>query len=209
MKDQIIQRILDEKIFAVLRLKDTSTVEKFVEKIIAGGITIIEVTLNSGNALDVIERLVHTFPKCLIGAGTVIGKRDAESAVAAGAKFLVSPVVDSKMIRIAHENDLAAFSGAFTPTEVHEAQSLGADFVKIFPLAGIGPSYIKALRGPLPNVRYVATNGVTLDNLPEFFAAGCSAIGLGSALITDEDVEKNNFDEVNARTQEAVRGVML
>ena len=204
MRQQITERILDEKIFAVLRLKDTSTVEKFVEKIIAGGISIIEVTLNSGNALEVIETLVHKFPNAMIGAGTVIGKRDAENAVAAGAKFLVSPIVDSKMVRIAHENDLAAMSGAFTPTEVHEAGSLGADFVKIFPLAGIGPSYIKALCGPLPNVRYVATNGVTLDNLSDFFAAGCAAVGLGSTLITDEDVAKNNFDEVEARVRRAI-----
>jgi 2-dehydro-3-deoxyphosphogluconate aldolase/(4S)-4-hydroxy-2-oxoglutarate aldolase len=207
MAHETIQRILDEKLFAVIRLKDTSTLPKFVEQIIAGGISIVEVTLNSGNAIECIEELAHRFPNCLIGAGTVIGKKDSEAAIAAGAKFLVSPIVDMKMITVARDNGIASMAGAFTPTEIHHAHNSGADFVKVFPLAGLGPSYIKAIRGPLPNIRLVATNGVTLANLSEFFAAGCSAIGLGSALITDADVTASDFIDVGARGQAARESV--
>jgi 2-dehydro-3-deoxyphosphogluconate aldolase/(4S)-4-hydroxy-2-oxoglutarate aldolase len=201
MISQTIERILAEKIFAVIRLTDTSSLPLFVERLVAEGITIIEVTLNSGDALDTIERLSAKFPTCLIGAGTVIGRKDSENAIAAGAKFLVSPVVDGKMISIARDNGIPSFAGAFTPTEVHQAQSMGADFVKIFPLAGIGPTYIKALKGPLPDARYVATNAVTIENIREFFAAGCSAVGLGTTLISNEDVATMNLDGVADRVK--------
>jgi len=204
MISAVVNRILQEKIFAVIRLSDTSSLPLFVERMVAEGISIIEVTLNSGNALDVIEKLSVKFPQCLIGAGTVIGRRDSENAIAAGAKFLVSPVVDGKMISICRDNGIPSFAGAFTPTEVHEANSMGADFVKLFPLAGIGPTYIKAIRGPLPNVRYVATNGVTVDTLGDFFAAGCSAIGLGTPLISNEDVADMKLDAVQARAKRAL-----
>ncbi len=195
MREQIVERIVREKIFSVIRLKDTSRIVKIVQAITDGGISIIEITLNSGNALEAIEEVSHKFPQCLVGAGTVIGRRDAENAITAGAKFLVSPHMDAKMIMIAHENDLVAMPGALTPTEIHQGQSAGADFIKIFPLAGIGPSYIKALKGPFPNVSYVATNGVTLDNMQEYFDAGCTAIGLGSVLVSDTDTNVQNIKE--------------
>ena len=199
-----IERIQDEKIFAVIRLKDTSHIIKFVDRIVRGGIKIFEVTLNSQNALDTIELLRKEFPQCLIGAGTVIGRRASESAVTAGAQFLVSPINDGKMITVARENGVVSIGGAYSPTEVWEAHTNGADFVKVFPLAGLGPQYIKALRGPFPDIRLVPTNGVTLGNIAEFFQAGVSAVGLGTVLISDSDVEAGKLDEVEERSRLAV-----
>jgi 2-dehydro-3-deoxyphosphogluconate aldolase/(4S)-4-hydroxy-2-oxoglutarate aldolase len=196
-------RILKEKLIAVLRLSDTSHIVEYAERIVVGGITILEVTLNSQNALDSIELLRKKFPQCLIGAGTVIGRKASESAIVAGAEFLVSPVNDGKMITVAREHAVVSIGGAFTPTEAWEAHTNGADFVKIFPLAGLGPNYIKALRGPFKDIKFIVTNGVTFDNIGEFFKAGVSAIGLGSLLITDEDVAVGKFDEVEKRARKA------
>ena len=198
-----IDRILKEKLIAVLRLSDTSHIVEYAERIIAGGITILEVTLNSQNALDSIELLRKNFPQCLIGAGTVIGRKASESAIVAGAEFLVSPINDGKMITVAREHAVVSIGGAFTPTEAWEAHTNGADFIKIFPLTGLGPNYIKALRGPFKDIRFIVTNGVTFDNIGEFLKVGVSAIGLGSMLITDEDVAKGNFDEVERKAKKA------
>jgi 2-dehydro-3-deoxyphosphogluconate aldolase/(4S)-4-hydroxy-2-oxoglutarate aldolase len=198
-----IDRILSEKLIAVIRLRDTSRIVEFAERIIAGGITILEVTLNSDNALECIELLNKKFPQCLIGAGTVIGRKASEQAITAGAKFLVSPVNDAKMITVARENAVVSIAGAFTPTEAWEAHTNGADFVKIFPLTGLGPSYIKALRGPFKDIRFIVTNGATLDNIEDFFEAGVKAIGLGSVLISDEDVVANKLDAVEERARKA------
>ena len=202
-----IHRILKEKIFAVIRLKDTSHIVEYAERIIAGGITIIEVTLNSQNALDVIELLRKKFPQCLIGAGTVMGRKASESAITAGAEFLVSPVNDGKMITVAREHAVVSIGGALTPTEIYEAHTNGADFIKVFPLTGLGPNYIKALRGPFKDIRFIVTNGATLDNIAEFINVGVSAIGLGSVLISDEDVAGGKFDEVEKRASRVFEGV--
>ena len=198
-----ISRILNEKLIAVNRLQDTSHIVEYAERIVAGGITILEVTLNSQNALDCIELLRKKFPQCLIGAGTVIGRKASESAIVAGAEFLVSPVNDPKMITVAREHAVVSIGGAFTPTEAWEAHTNGADFVKIFPLTGLGPNYIKALRGPFKDIRFVVTNGVTLDNIGDFFDVGVSAIGLGSVLISDEDIADGKFEEVEKRARRA------
>ncbi|MBS1903553.1 MAG: bifunctional 4-hydroxy-2-oxoglutarate aldolase/2-dehydro-3-deoxy-phosphogluconate aldolase [Bacteroidetes bacterium] len=203
MAHETIQRIADEKLFAVIRVRDTSTIPSFVQKITEAGISIIEVTLNSGGAIECIEELVHRFPKCLIGAGTVIGKKDSEAAIAAGAKFLVSPIVDTKMITVARDNGVPSMAGALTPTEVFHAHTSGADFVKLFPLVGLGPAYVKALRGPLPQIRYVATNGVSPQNVGEYIAVGCTAAGLGSSLISDADIAASDSDAVGKRAATA------
>ena len=198
-----IDRILKEKIIGIIRLKDTSRIVEYVERMVNGGITIFEVTLNSQNALECIELLIQKFPQCLIGAGTVIGRKASENAITAGAKFLVSPINDGKMITVAREHSVVSMAGAFTPTEVWEAHTNGAYFIKVFPLTGLGPNYIKALRGPFKDIRLAVTNGVTLDNIGDFFQAGVVAVGLGTVLISDEDVAGGKFDEVEKRARKA------
>lgn len=203
-KADVVKRITAERIFAVLRLKDTKSIEAIGQAIVKGGIRTIEVTLNSGDAFDAIYRLTKAFPDCLIGAGTVIGYDAAVKAIESGAKFLVSPVTDLDMLAVSGQVNIATMAGALTPTEAWQATQAGADFVKVFPLAGIGPEYIRAMRGPLPDIRYVATNGVTLENLPDFFAAGATAIGLGSTLINDQDVERGELGVIEDRARRAV-----
>jgi 2-dehydro-3-deoxyphosphogluconate aldolase/(4S)-4-hydroxy-2-oxoglutarate aldolase len=204
VKAAVVKRILNERLFAVLRLKDTKSIEGICQSIIKGGITTLEVTLNSGDAYDAIYRLTRAFPDALIGAGTVIGYEATVKAIESGAQFVVSPVTDLDMLAVASQVSITTIAGALTPTEAWQATQAGADFVKVFPLAGIGPDYIKAMRGPLPDIKYVATNGVRLENLAEYYLAGAVAVGLGSPLVNDRDVELGDLQVIEQRARHAV-----
>ena len=200
-KDTVIQRILDEKVFAALRLQRTEKIEEIVSAIVKGGISIIEITMNSRNAEECLNRIAKEFPNVLVGAGTVIGVDAATRAIECGAKFLVSPVTDLDMLAVCAQVGVTSMAGALTPTEAWQASQAGSDFVKIFPLAGLGPQYIKAMRGPLPDIRYVATNGVTPANVGEFFAVGASALGIGTPLVSDADIEKGDLKVIEERAR--------
>jgi 2-dehydro-3-deoxyphosphogluconate aldolase/(4S)-4-hydroxy-2-oxoglutarate aldolase len=203
-KASVIQRILDEKVFAVLRLQHTEEIERVVEAIAKGGISIIEITMNSKNAEECIYRVSKAFPDCLIGAGTVIGVDAATRAIENGAKFVVSPVTDLDMLAVAAEVGIASMAGALTPTEAWQAAQAGSDFVKLFPLAGLGPQYIRAMRGPLPDIRFVPTNGVTVENVTEWFEAGAAAVGIGTPLVSDRDLENGDYNIIEERAQKIV-----
>jgi 2-dehydro-3-deoxyphosphogluconate aldolase / (4S)-4-hydroxy-2-oxoglutarate aldolase len=206
-KETVIQRILKEKVFAVLRLQHTEDIERVVEYIVMGGISIIEITMNSKNAEECIYRVSKAFPDCLIGAGTVMGVEAATKAIENGAKFLVSPVTDLDMLAVAAEVGVASMAGSLTPTEAWQASQAGSDFVKLFPLAGLGPQYIRAMRGPLPNIRFVPTNGVTVENVPEWFDAGASAVGIGTPLVSDHDLENQDLKIIEERARIIVASV--
>ncbi len=200
-KTSVIQRILDERVFAVLRLQRTEEIERIVESIVKGGISIIEITMNSKNAEECIHHVSKTFPDCLIGAGTVIGVEAATRAIENGAKFLVSPVTDLDMLAVASEVRVVSMAGALTPTEAWQASQAGSDFVKLFPLAGLGPQFLRAMRGPLPDIRFVPTNGVTVENVPEWFEAGASAVGIGTPLVSDRDLESGDYSLIEERAR--------
>ena len=206
-KASVIQRILDEKVFAVLRLQRTEVIERVVEAIVKGGISIVEITMNSKNAEKCVHRVSKAFPDCLIGAGTVIGVDVATRAIESGANYLVSPVTDLDMLAVASEVGVVSMAGALTPTEAWQAAQAGSDFVKLFPLAGLGPQYIRAMRGPLPNIRFVPTNGVTVENVPEWFDAGASAVGIGTPLVSDRDLESGDFNIIEERARKIIASV--
>lgn len=203
-KDLVIQRILDEKVFAVLRLKRTEKIELVVEALLSGGIKIIEITMNSRKAEETIHRIAKEFPACLIGAGTVIGVESATRAVESGANFLVSPVTDLDMLAVAQQVGVASMAGALTPTEAWQATQAGSDFVKLFPLEGLGSQYIRAMRGPMPDIRFVPTYGVTVENVSEWFDAGAAAVGVGTPLVSDRDIEAGNFSLLTERARKIV-----
>jgi 2-dehydro-3-deoxyphosphogluconate aldolase/(4S)-4-hydroxy-2-oxoglutarate aldolase len=206
-KEAVIKRILKEKVFAVLRLQHTDKIEQVVEAIVKGGITIIEITMNSKSAEESIYRVSKEFPDCLIGAGTVIGVEASTRAIESGAKFLVSPVTDLDMLAVCQQIGITSMAGALTPTEAWQASQSGADFVKIFPLAGLGPQYIKALRGPLDTIRFVPTNGVTIENVNEYFEAGAAAIGIGTPLVSDRDAENGDLTIITERARQIIARV--
>ncbi len=200
----IVKRILDARLFAVIRLQRMERIDTLATLLFEEGISVIEITLNSKNALDAIQTVEKACPDMLVGAGTVIGVEAAMKAVERGAKFLVSPVTDLDMLAVAQQVGVASMAGALTPTEVWQASIAGADFIKLFPVGGLGPNYIKAIRGPFPDIKFVPTNGVTPSNVSEWFTAGAAAVGLGSSLVTDLDMEYEDFGEVRARARMAV-----
>ncbi|HET7153161.1 MAG TPA: bifunctional 4-hydroxy-2-oxoglutarate aldolase/2-dehydro-3-deoxy-phosphogluconate aldolase, partial [Candidatus Kapabacteria bacterium] len=197
------KKILHDKLIAVIRLQNADAMADVVSAIVDGGISNIEITLTVPKAyhwLQVISERID----CCVGAGTVLDADMAHMAIRAGARYLVSPIFFPEMITIAHEKEACAFPSGFTPTEIHAAWKAGADAVKIFPLAGIGPGYLRAVLGPLAEIPLIPTNGVTLDNAEEFFRAGAAAIGAGSVMVNDELVREKRFDEITRRAKQFV-----
>jgi 2-dehydro-3-deoxyphosphogluconate aldolase / (4S)-4-hydroxy-2-oxoglutarate aldolase len=142
--------------------------------------------------------------KILLGAGTVLDPETARTAFLAGAQFLVSPTVNLEVIRMANRYDKLCMSGAYTPTEILTAWEAGADVVKVFPAEIGGPPYLKAIKGPLPQVRLMPTGGVNLETMHDFLKAGACAVGLGSSLVEKDAVERGDFARIRSLAEQYV-----
>jgi 2-dehydro-3-deoxyphosphogluconate aldolase/(4S)-4-hydroxy-2-oxoglutarate aldolase len=189
-------------LIAILRGYDGGTCEKLVEACAAGGITSIEVTLNTANALTTISGLSRQFSGRLnIGAGTVCTTSDVDAVVAAGASFIVTPITSAEVIRHAKNNGLAVFAGAFSPTEVFQAHSAGADAIKIFPADTLGPNYLKSILAPLAPLRLLPTGGITPETIPEYCTAGASGFGIGGSLFPKEALAAHRYEAVTEQAR--------
>ena len=168
-----------------------------VAAVCAGGISIVEITMTVPGAIDVIKALAdESGNTILIGAGTVLDAQTAQKCVQAGAQFIVSPALDFKTIESCKEMGIAMMAGALTPTEIYAAWSAGADLVKVFPAGAVGgPSYLKAIKGPLPHIKLVPTGGVSLKTAAAFIEAGAEALGVGTDLI-DAKVLRDGSDAI-------------
>jgi 2-dehydro-3-deoxyphosphogluconate aldolase/(4S)-4-hydroxy-2-oxoglutarate aldolase len=173
-------------VIAVLRGFDPDRVGSLTGVLHRSGITAVEITMDSPDAVTSIERSLGD--DAVVGAGTVMSVADAEAAVAAGAKFLVAPHTDLEVVRWAGERDIPIVPGAFTPTEVSVAWNAGAAAVKIFPASVGGPGLLKAMRGPFGELPLVPTGGITASNAGAFLAAGAAAVGVGGWLTDHEDL---------------------
>jgi 2-dehydro-3-deoxyphosphogluconate aldolase/(4S)-4-hydroxy-2-oxoglutarate aldolase len=159
-----------------------------------GGIDVIEVTFTVPGALEILSAVKKDLGnRVLLGAGTVLDPETARAALLAGAEFIVSPSVNLEVIRLCHRYDKVVMPGAFTPTEILAAWEAGADVVKVFPSDCVGPGYLKALRGPFPQIRLMPTGGVNLETLPAFIKAGASAVGVGGSLVEPPAICEGNF----------------
>lgn len=186
MTGTILSKILQTKIVAIIRGVDPKNVPAIVKALCEGGVTNVEVTLNSSDALAVIRDVASAMgDRMLVGAGTVLDADGARAAIEAGAKFIISPTVDEDTIRYTKESGIVSIPGALTPTEILKAYRLGADIVKVFP-ASMGPAYIKDIRGPLPHIPLMPTGGIQPDNIEEYLKAGGVAFGIGTALVNSK-----------------------
>ena len=182
--EKTLALILEHRIVAILRGCDPSHVLPIAEALYAGGIRLLEITLNSPGAFEAIEAATASLgDRMVIGAGTVLEAAEATSAIAAGAKFILSPSLDAAVIRRTVDLGAVSIPGAFTPTEILEAWRKGAHLVKVFP-ASAGPAWFRDIRGPLPQIPLMATGGVGLSNLKDFDKAGAVAFGIGSSLVS-------------------------
>jgi 2-dehydro-3-deoxyphosphogluconate aldolase / (4S)-4-hydroxy-2-oxoglutarate aldolase len=185
MKKHEVRAVIEEiGIVPVIRAASPQEARFAAEAVWQGGIPIVEITMTVPGALHVISDLVKTMPKLLVGAGTVVNQDLALQCFDAGAQFLVTPGFSPQTVAAAHRLDLLILAGALTPTEVITAWDAGVDLVKIFPCGNMGgPSYIKALKGPLPEVPLVPTGGVNLETAADYIRAGAAALGVGGELI--------------------------
>ena len=196
-KHDDLQRILDGGIVAIIRASSGEQLVGVARALFEGGIDVLEVTFTVPGVLDIISAVRRELgDKVLVGAGTVLDPETARAALLAGAEFLVSPCVNLDVIRLCHRYDKVVMPGAFTPTEILTAWEAGADIVKVFPADIGGPAYLKAVHGPLPQVRLLPTGGVDLQTLPDFLKAGACAVGLGSALVEKRAVESADFARI-------------
>lgn len=174
-----------------------------VDGIISAGITVVEITLTVPGAIQIVQDLTAKYgQKLLVGAGTVLDAETCRLAVLAGAEFIVSPAFDARVLEVARTYGKICMPGALTPTEALVAWQAGADLVKIFPCNSVGgPSYIRSLKGPFPQMEVVVTGGVNLENVGQYLAAGVAAVGVGEIILEREAIEAANVGQitVNAR----------
>lgn len=202
-RTDILQKLLERKAVAVIRAKDPEKLRNIIQALAAGGITCAEITMTVPGAIQLIERMTKELDSnIVIGVGSVLNAETASLAIKAGAKYVVSPVLKEDIIMTAHEYDIPAMPGCFTPTEIQRAHELGADIIKVFPADILGMGFFKSVLAPMPHLKLMPTGGVTLTNPGEWIKAGASAVGLGSALLDAKAIELNNFEQItsNART---------
>ena len=181
--------VFEQGLVAIVRGNfPTAKLIQIGDALLASPVLVVEVTLNTPGALEGIKLLRERFgDKMLIGAGTVRTVAQFQEAVAAGAQFTVSPNLDIPTVEASLAADILHLPGVFTPTEAQQAYVAGCKVVKLFPSEIVGPRYLKAIRAPLDDIKFIPTGGITPDNVGEYIRAGAAAVGLGSALITGPD----------------------
>jgi 2-dehydro-3-deoxyphosphogluconate aldolase/(4S)-4-hydroxy-2-oxoglutarate aldolase len=183
---------------AILRVDDEGVARAAMNAAVRGGFTVVEFTLTTPGAYALIEEFAAR-PELLVGAGTVLDAEQARSAVAAGARFLVSPVMDPEIIRLSLQLRAVAVPGTSTPTEMLTAWRAGAQILKLFPAAEKGPAYVRACLGPLPFLRIFPTSGVTEGNAVEFLHAGAFGLGFVGPLFEPQALRARDFDAIERR----------
>jgi len=199
----ILQRFWKERAAAIIRTDDQQAAASAMEAAVRGGFRVVEFTLGCPGAYELIEEF-SAREELLVGVGTVLEPGQARRAVAAGAKLVVSPVTDEKVIREAVELGAVAMPGGYTATELDRAHRAGAALQKLFPAPANGPEYVRMLLGPLPALRIVPTSGVTPDNVGDWMAAGVFAVGFVASLFDAEAIRRRDFDEIERRARRCI-----
>jgi 2-dehydro-3-deoxyphosphogluconate aldolase/(4S)-4-hydroxy-2-oxoglutarate aldolase len=199
-RSSIVSTLREVGIIPVIRASSADAAVAVVEALLQAGLIVAEITMTVPNAIGAIASVAKRFAgKVLVGAGTVTDAETVRRARDAGAEFIVSPCLVPEVIEAAHSADVAVLPGALTPTEVFEAFRIGGDLVKVFPAQSVGgAAYLRALRGPFPDIPLVPTGGVTLENIAEMFKAGAAAVGVGTEMITKDALARRDYAEIGA-----------
>ena len=208
-REKTLTLIRDVGLVPIVRAPSPEDALRAAEAIIEGGIGIAEITMTVPNALHVMERVAEKFgDKVLLGAGTILDSESCRAAMLAEAEFIVTPSLNLQVIEVARRYSKPCFPGALTPTEVVAAWQAGADMVKIFPCGPVGgPAYIKALKGPFPQIDFVPTGGVNLETTPEFIKAGAAAVAVGGELVNVKVLREGKLDAVVANARKFIEAV--
>lgn len=196
-RDATLDRILDAGLVAVVRGGASAGLVEVVRALVEGGVPVAEIAFTVPNAVEVIGAVRKALGESVcLGAGTVLDPETARAALLAGAEYVVTPTLNLDVIRLCRRYDRAVLPGAFTPTEVLTAWEAGADVVKVFPADVGGPAYLRALRGPLPQVRLMPTGGVDLSTARAFLDAGACCLGVGGSLVEPEAVARGDLARI-------------
>ena len=208
-KREVFNRMVSEGLIPVIRVASAAEAIDVADAIKEGGVTVIEITMSVPGALDTIKDLTKKYKDDIIlGAGTILDTETGRAALLAGAQFLVTPTLNLDLIHLAHRYSAVVVPGAMTPTEILTAWNAGADMVKVFPAAQLGgPEYIRALRGPLPQILYVPTGGVNLQNAGAFIKAGATALGAGGELVDKKAVKEKKFNVITENTRAFLKAI--
>lgn len=195
--EEFVRFIGEQRASAILRTPHGDRAVPAMEAAARAGFRALEFTLTIPGAFEAIATMARD-PDLVIGAGTVLTAEEAERAVAAGARFLVSPVCDPAIIRVARDLEVAIIPGCHTPTEMLTAHRAGAPLIKLFPIPGTGPDHLKACLGPLPFLKIIPTSGVTLENAAAYLRAGAHAVGFVAPLFDPAAIEEEDYDRIEA-----------
>lgn len=197
--NSIVEKIIESGIVAVIRANSPSRAIEVCRACKEGGIIAIEVTFSVPRAVEVISQLSKELgDEILLGAGTVLDPYTAKIAIEAGAKYIVAPNLSRETALLCNKHRVPYIPGAFTPTEIVEALEVGCELIKLFPASAVGPGYIKAIHGPLPQAKLLPTGGIELENVKEWIKAGAAAVGVGGGLT------KGSGEEIKERARRFV-----
>ena len=204
---EVIKQIKETGVIPVVRASSADEAMRAIDAIREGGISVLEITMTVPGAVGVIEEVAARYGKdALVGAGTVLDPDTATSCISAGAQFVVSPALNLETIACCGRHDVVVMPGALTPTEVVHAWNAGADFVKVFPAGAVGgPSYLKALKAPLPQIELVPTGGVSLKTAADFIKAGAAALGVGADLVDIKALREGQASLITERARQFIQ----
>ena len=193
-------------IMGIVRGIDVSSIGLLVESVVSAGLETLEITMNTKNAAQVIDKTVRASRgRLMIGAGTVLNAEALKSAMDSGATFIVMPTTVDEVMEHCVKNVIPVFPGALTPGEIYRAWNAGATMVKVFPSGAFGPSYFKEIKGPFENIELMACGGVTAENVPAYFSNGVSAVSFGASIFKKEWLAGNEFGKIANEIQRMVR----
>ncbi|MCR1834563.1 bifunctional 4-hydroxy-2-oxoglutarate aldolase/2-dehydro-3-deoxy-phosphogluconate aldolase [Oceanobacillus caeni] len=203
----IIDEIKKNKIVAVIRKSNKENIVPILKALSNGGVKSVEITAETPNVGGIIETAVNQIGEEVnIGAGTVLDPETAKTVIMAGAKFIVSPTLNTEMLKLTNSYGILNIPGVMTPSEILTAYENGAQMVKVFPAEILGPNYIKNILGPLPHVQAMVTGGITIENMNEYLAKGSVAVGIGSNLVNASKLKtKEDYNDLTKRANQYTR----
>lgn len=208
MSKQTVSRLREVGIIPVIRTTSADAAVSVAEALLEAGLAVAEITMTVPQAVEAIGAVAKRLPGVLVGAGTVTQAEMARRAVEAGAEFIVTPCLVPEVIAAAQRTAVAVLPGALTPSEVFEAFRLGGDMVKVFPVGSVGgAAYVRALRGPFPDIPLVPTGGVSLENIADLFRAGAAAVGVGTELISRDALARHDYAAIGALAKQFLAAV--
>jgi len=208
-KGELLDRIRDIGLVAVIRLRDGGRLDEVVEALGRAGATIMEITTTVPEAIEQISRCTSKFDDFIFGCGTIIDRETAVSAIEGGAEFVVSPVLQEEMLEVARSEGVLAIPAAMSPSEIWRAVSLGADAVKLFPAKSLGPDFIHDVLGPLPGISIMPAGGVDAGNAASYIKAGAAAVFSGSSIVSDRVLREEGPGRIEASAREMLDRISM